>query len=72
MRYRVNTHGSVAAPCYCQPLISFDQPNNLGTVSVTVGLKNNNTLIFPGTRKTPLVVSLVSGLIALRRADPVV
>jgi AP-3 complex subunit mu len=59
MRYRVNTHGSVSAPCYCQPSISFDHSNCNGTIVVTVGIKQQNTLIFPGARKTPLMVFFV-------------
>jgi AP-3 complex subunit mu len=56
MRYRVNTHGSVSAPCYCQPSLSFDHSNFTGAIMITVGIKQQNTLIFPGARKTPLVV----------------
>lgn len=56
MRYRVNTHGNVAAPCYCQPQLSFEYANNQGSISVVLGVKAQNTLIFPGNRRTMLVV----------------
>lgn len=58
MRYRVNTQGrGVSAPCYCQPQLSFDLVNNVGSINLTVGVKAQNTLIFQGARKTSLVVS---------------
>lgn len=56
MRYRVNTGGNVSAPCYCQPSVSFDAQNNQGSISVMLGIKVTNSLIFT-TKNTPLVVS---------------
>jgi AP-3 complex subunit mu len=58
MRYRVMTHGNVAAPCYCQPQVSFDYSNHQGSISIVIGTKLQNSLIFPGTRKPPLIVSI--------------
>lgn len=56
MRYRVNTHGNVSAPCYCNPSLSYDAPNNQGSISVMLGIKMTNSLIFSG-KSQPIVVS---------------
>lgn len=59
MRYRVNTPshtGGVSAPCYCQPQISFEYASNQGSILLNVGVKAQNTLIFPSARKGPLQV----------------
>ena len=56
MRYRVNAQGNVSAPCYAQPQLSFEYANNQGSISIVLGVKTTNSLIFPG-KKPPLVVS---------------
>ncbi len=56
MRYRVNTGGNVSAPCYCQPSVSYDAQNNQGSISVMLGIKVTNSLIFTA-KNSPLVVS---------------
>ncbi|KAJ1398956.1 clathrin assembly complex, medium subunit, partial [Ochromonadaceae sp. CCMP2298] len=67
MRYRVNTHGNVVAPCYCQPQFSFDPANNQGSVNVVLGIKTVNSLVFPGS-KPALVVEDVEVLIPFSRS----
>ena len=57
MRYRVNTQGTVAAPCYCQPSLSFDYASNHGSISVVVGQRVQNSLIFPANKRpNPFIV----------------
>lgn len=56
MRYRVNTNGNVSAPCYCNPSLSYDASSNQGSISVMLGIKMTNSLIFSG-RSQPIVVS---------------
>lgn len=69
MRYRVNTQGKVSAPCYCQPQLSFEYANNQGSISVIVGLKAQNTLIFPGgKRPSPMVAEDVEIVIPFSRS----
>lgn len=67
MRYRVNTQGNVSAPCYAQPQLSFDLQNNQGSISINLGVKLTNSLIFPG-KKPPLVVEDVIVEIPFTRA----
>jgi len=68
MRYRVNTQGNVAAPCYCQPQLNFEYANDQGSIIVIVGLRAQNTLIFPGNRNNALVVEDVMVVIPFSRA----
>lgn len=68
MRYRVKTYGNVAAPCYCQPQLSFEYANNQGSIQLILGAKLQNSLIFPGDRKPPLVVEDVMIVIPFSRA----
>lgn len=62
MRYRVHTAGNVAIPVYCQPNVSLEKSANSGpaqaTITVLVGVKAQNALIFPAgsASATPLVV----------------
>jgi AP-3 complex subunit mu len=56
MKYRVNVQGKVSAPCYCQPQLSYDAANNQGTISLTLGIKVTNSLVFPASRSQSLVV----------------
>ena len=49
MRYRVNSRGPIAAPCSCQPIITFD--GNKGTVLVTAECRQNSSLLFPDNKK---------------------
>lgn len=56
MRYRVHTEGNVSAPCYCTPMISFDAANNQGAITVMLGTKITNSLIF-ASRSQSLTVS---------------
>eukprot|EP01039_Chlorochromonas_danica_P011992 gene11992-13603_t len=67
MRYRVHTQGNVAAPCYAQPQLSFEYANNQGSISLMLGVKHQNSLIFPGTRKPQLVVEDVMIVIPFTR-----
>ena len=59
MRYRVNTQGHVSAPCYCQPTMSFEFSANMGSISIVIGQRMQSSLIFPGGKKTSLVVSFI-------------
>lgn len=71
MRYRVNTPshtGGVSAPCYCQPQISFEYASNQGSILLNVGVKAQNTLIFPSARKGPLQVEEVQIVIPFSRS----
>lgn len=68
MRYRVNTQGNVAAPCYCQPQISFEYSVNQGSISIVVGQRTQSSLIFPGQKKQPLVVEDVVLVIPFSRS----
>lgn len=56
MRYRVNLQGNVAAPCYCQPQISFEYSLNQGSISVVIGQRAQSSLIFPGSSRHAMVV----------------
>jgi AP-3 complex subunit mu len=55
MRYRVHTGGNVSAPCYCQPMLSYDSANNQGSISVMLGTKMTNSLTFASKSQTLLV-----------------
>jgi AP-3 complex subunit mu len=69
MRYRVNTKGNVAAPCYCQPSLSFEYANNQGSISIVVGQRVQNTLIFPGNKRpNPFIVEDVVVVIPFSRS----
>lgn len=57
MRYKIHSRSIVSGPCYCQPSISFDYPHQQGTIMITIGTKQQCSLIFPGDKKVPLVVS---------------
>ena len=57
MRYRVNTQGHVSAPCYCQPTMSFEFSSNMGSISILIGQRVQSSLIFPGGKKSSLLVS---------------
>jgi hypothetical protein len=58
----------VAAPCYCQPQLNFEYSNDQGSIIVIVGIRAQNTLIFPGNRKPALVVEDVVVVIPFSRA----
>lgn len=66
MKYRVNC-GPVSAPCYCQPQLSFDFVNNQCSISIIIGARTQNTLIFPGNKRPPLVVEEVVIVIPFSR-----
>ena len=66
MKYRVLT-GTVAAPCYCQPSLSFEYASNQGTISITVGQRTNCSLIFPGGKKSSFVIEDVMLVIPFSR-----
>lgn len=55
MKYRVHSNGHVSAPCYCQPLVSFEYANDRGSITVTIGVKQTCSLLFPQAKK-PLIV----------------
>lgn len=67
MRYRLRTQGNVSAPCYAQPQLSFEYANNQGSISLILGLKQQNSLIFPGARKPALIVEDVVIVIPFTR-----
>lgn len=68
MRYRVHTGGNVAAPCYCQPQLSFTEyAANQANISLVLGLKTTHSLKFGSARKTPLVVEDVVIVIPFTR-----
>lgn len=56
MRYRVRVEGAVNPPCYVQSQFSFEYANNQASISIVLGTKPTNSLLFVG-RKPPLVVS---------------
>jgi AP-3 complex subunit mu len=56
MRYRVRVEGTVNPPCYAQSQFSFEYANNQASISIVLGTKPTNSLLFVG-RKPPLVVS---------------
>jgi AP-3 complex subunit mu len=60
MRYRVNTDGPASGPCYCQPLISFDYPNNQGSMTLQVGAKPSHSIVISNGKNQALVVSMES------------
>jgi len=68
MRYRVNTQGNVSAPCYCQPTVTFDYAQNMGSITVAVGQRMQSSLIFPGGKKTSVVVEDVTLVIPFSRS----
>ena len=59
MRYRVHqeTSGNLSAPCYCQPQVTFDYPNDRGSISVVIGTKHQCSLMFAQGKKVAIVVS---------------
>jgi AP-3 complex subunit mu len=59
MKYRVNAQGNVAAPCYCQPQLSFEYSHNQGSISIVVGQRTQSSLIFPGQKKQALIIEEV-------------
>eukprot|EP01038_Epipyxis_sp_PR26KG_P007925 gene7925-10758_t len=59
MRYRVNTNGHVAAPCTLQPQLSFDYGSNQGMISITLGVRVQNALIFPGRKPQSTVEEVI-------------
>jgi AP-3 complex subunit mu len=67
MRYRVNTQGNVSAPCYCQPTLSLEYANNQGSINVTVGVRAQSSLIYPGGKKGPPIVEDVMLVIPFSR-----
>jgi AP-3 complex subunit mu len=54
MRYRLKSKAKVTPPIYCQSRVLYDSsgPGDHGRVSVTVGLKHNNSLITPNKSKS--------------------
>lgn len=59
MRYRVNSNTPVIPPCYCTPQYTFDKgPNSKGHISVMVGQRPSNSLVYP-TNKGPMVVCFI-------------
>jgi AP-3 complex subunit mu len=56
MRYKMQTRAQAAGPCYCQPHLSFDYKNNLGSISVKIGVKQTSSLSFGSSKKTSAVV----------------
>lgn len=59
MRYRVHSDGGVVGPCYCQPSVSFEYATDRGSISVIIGVRNQNSLIFPQGKKPSIVVSMI-------------
>lgn len=65
MRYRLRGPGKVAIPLYCQPMIILESSGgnaaagtSQASINVIVGVRSQNTLIFPqGSSSNPLVVS---------------
>ena len=64
----MNTQGNVSAPCYCQPTVSFDYGQNMGSISVTVGQRMQSSLIFPGGKKNAVVIEDVMLVIPFSRS----
>eukprot|EP00595_Chromulina_sp_UTEXLB2642_P003032 CAMPEP_0196761946 /NCGR_PEP_ID=MMETSP1095-20130614/1267_1 /TAXON_ID=96789 ORGANISM="Chromulina nebulosa, Strain UTEXLB2642" /NCGR_SAMPLE_ID=MMETSP1095 /ASSEMBLY_ACC=CAM_ASM_000446 /LENGTH=388 /DNA_ID=CAMNT_0042112081 /DNA_START=164 /DNA_END=1330 /DNA_ORIENTATION=- len=67
MRYRVASKSPISAPCYCQPLLSFEYANERGTISLTIGTKHHCSLIFPQNKKNPIIVEDVLVVIPFSR-----
>ena len=71
MRYRVSSteaSGHVTAPCYCQPLLSFEYDKSQGSLNVVVGTRAQSSLIFAGGKKTAVVVEDVVVVIPFSRS----
>jgi AP-3 complex subunit mu len=57
MKYRVHSHGQVVAPCYCQPSISFEYAADRGSINISIGTRQQCSLIYPQMKKPAIVVS---------------
>lgn len=55
MRYRVNSASFISPPCYCQPQFTHETSKGKGHLSLVLGQRPSNSLIYP-SNKAPMVV----------------